>query len=87
VDVAEKAQSIFNDLVPQIQNSAGLTLEISASSNEMDKGAEQINGALMELDKVTQTNSHAADNISQLTQKFASESEELRDSIAYFSIE
>ncbi|MBI9063719.1 MAG: methyl-accepting chemotaxis protein [Marinilabiliaceae bacterium] len=87
VEVAEKAQSIFNELVPQIQNSAALTMEISASSNEMDKGAEQINGALMELDKVTQTNSHAAENISQLTQKFARESEELRDSTAFFSIE
>jgi len=87
VEVAEKAQSIFNELVPQIQNSAGLIMEISSSSNEMDKGADQINGAIMELDKVTQTNSHAAENISQLTQKFASESEELRDSIAYFSLE
>jgi len=87
VEVAEKAQSIFNELVPQIQNSAALTMEISASSNEMDKGAEQINGALMELDKVTQTNSHAAENISQLTQKFARESEELKDSIAYFNID
>lgn len=87
VDVAEKAQEIFNELVPQIQNSAALTMEISASSNEMDKGAEQINGALMELDKVTQTNSHAAENISQLTQKFAGESEELKDSITFFSID
>ncbi|TAJ08097.1 methyl-accepting chemotaxis protein [Marinilabiliaceae bacterium JC017] len=87
MDIAEKSQIIFNELVPQIQDSAGLIMEISAASSEMDKGAEQINGALTELDKVTQTNSNAADKISQLTNKFTEESEGLRQSIAYFSVD
>ncbi|MCU4162825.1 methyl-accepting chemotaxis protein [Carboxylicivirga caseinilyticus] len=84
VEIAEKAQAIFNELVPQIQKSASLTLEISAASSEMDKGSEQINNALMELDKVTQGNSHAAEGISQLTDQFAREAEELQSTISYF---
>lgn len=84
VDIAQNAQTIFNDLVPQIEKSASLTFEISAASNEMDKGAEQINNALMELDKVTQGNSHASESISQLTNQFANEAQDLNEKVSFF---
>lgn len=87
VGIAENAQLIFNDLVPQIEKSASLTLEISAASHEMDKGADQINNALMELDKVTQGNSHASENISQLTNQFANEAQGLNDTVSYFTMD
>lgn len=87
VKVAEQAQGIFNSLVPDIEKSANLIQEISAASAEQGKGGEQINSALLELDKVTQSNSAAAENISVLTQKFAEEAEGMRSAISYFKTE
>jgi len=87
VEVAEQAQGIFNNLVPDIEKSANLIQEISAASAEQGKGAEQINSALLELDKVTQSNSSSAENISVLTQRFAEEADGMRNAIAYFKTE
>jgi methyl-accepting chemotaxis protein len=87
VEVAEEAQGIFNNLVPDIEKSANLIQEISAASAEQGKGGEQINSALLELDKVTQSNSSSAENISVLTQRFAEEADGMRNAIAYFKTE
>jgi len=87
VEVAEEAQGIFNSLVPDIEKSANLIQEISAASAEQGKGGEQINSALLELDKVTQSNSSSAENISVLTQRFAEEADGMRNAIAYFKTE
>jgi methyl-accepting chemotaxis protein len=77
--IAGQAQIIFTGLVSEIQ--------ISAASLEMEKGGQQINSAIMELDKVTQANSDAADKISQLTGKFAREAEALNESVQFFKLD
>lgn len=87
VEVAEKAGSIFTDLVPVIQNSFNLVREISAASNEQDIGANQVNKAISELDKVSQDNASAADNISNLTQEFVNEVRQLQDAISFFKVD
>jgi len=87
VDVAERAGEIFTKLVPDIQKSFDLVREISAASNEQDAGANQVNKAIMELDNVTQTNAEAAENISKLTQDFATEVQQLNEVIKFFNIE
>jgi methyl-accepting chemotaxis protein len=85
--IAEQAQIIFTGLVSQIQSSTAMIMEISAASLEMEKGGQQINSAIMELDKVTQANSDAADKISQLTGKFAREAEALNESVQFFKLD
>ena len=56
VEVAEKAASLLNVIVPNIQKTAELVQEISAASKEQDSGAEQINKAIQQLDQVIQQN-------------------------------
>jgi methyl-accepting chemotaxis protein len=87
VEVAERAGKIFTELVPVIQNSFSLVREISAASNEQDIGASQVNKAIMELDKVSQDNASAADNISNLTQEFVEEVSQLQEAISFFNVE
>ncbi len=87
VEVAERAGKIFTELVPVIQNSFSLVREISAASNEQDIGASQVNKAIMELDKVSQDNASAADNISNLTQEFVQEVLQLQEAISFFKVE
>lgn len=86
VEVAEQAGKIFTDLVPQIKNSFNLVQEISAASNEQEKGAEQVNQAMMELDSLSQGNAGSAEEISKLTEDFVHEVQELQKSISYFKV-
>lgn len=86
VDIAERAGKIFTDLVPVIINSNNLVREISAASNEQDIGANQVSKAIMELDKVSQDNALAADNISNLTREFVDEVAQLQEAIRFFNL-
>lgn len=87
VGVAEQTGKIFTDLVPVIQRASNLVKEISAASNEQDIGANQVNQAVSELDKVSQENANAADNIASLTKEFVDEVEQLQDAISFFKVE
>jgi methyl-accepting chemotaxis protein len=54
VKVSERAGEMLGKLVPDIQRTAELVQEIAAASKEQDTGAEQINRALVQLEKVIQ---------------------------------
>ncbi|MBI5559136.1 MAG: HAMP domain-containing protein, partial [Deltaproteobacteria bacterium] len=56
VAIAETAGEMLNKMLPDIQKTAELVQEISASSKEQDSGAEQINKAIQQLDQVIQQN-------------------------------
>ncbi|PWE01022.1 methyl-accepting chemotaxis protein [Marinilabilia rubra] len=87
VDNARNAMQIFVDLLPKINKSNELVLEISAASKEQDAGATQINNALMELDKVSQMNAQTSENINGMAHEFTDEIEHLQKAISYFSID
>lgn len=86
-EVAERAGNIFSVLVPVIQKSFLLVREISVASTEQDIGASQVNSAILELDKVSQSNAAAADKISTLTENFVDEVEQLKKAISFFNVE
>jgi len=65
--VSEKAGEMLAKLVPDIQKTAELVQEISAASKEQDTGAEQINQALQQLEKVIQQNASASEEMASTT--------------------
>ena len=85
--VAENAGSLLAQLLPDIQQTAELVDEISASGSEQNNGAQQISSAIRQLDKVTQLNSSAAEEISATTGELAIEARRLGDVIAYFRLD
>ncbi len=87
VEVAEKAGSLLKQIVPDIQKTAELVQEISASSNEQNIGAEQINKALQQLDRVIQQNAGASEEMASTAEELASQSEQLTDTIGFFKLE
>lgn len=87
VDNARNAMQIFADLLPKINESSELVLEISAASKEQDAGANQINNALLELDKVSQMNAQTSENINGMAHSFSEEIERLQKAISYFKID
>jgi methyl-accepting chemotaxis protein len=86
VKVATDAGEMLARLVPDIRRTAELVTEISAACREQDIGASQINEAIQQLDKVTQMNAAASDQISSTSEELASQAEDLQHSIAFFRI-
>jgi methyl-accepting chemotaxis protein len=87
VSVATEAGEMLNRLVPDIRKTAELVSEISAACREQDIGAAQINEAIQQLDKVTQTNAGASEEMSATSEELAAQAEELQASIAFFRID
>jgi methyl-accepting chemotaxis protein len=87
VKAAQQAGEMLSRLVPDIRKTAELVSEISAACREQDIGAAQINEAIQQLDKVTQLNSSASEEMAATSEELAAQSEELQTSIAFFQVE
>jgi methyl-accepting chemotaxis protein len=86
VEVAEKAGEMLTRIVPDIQKTAELVQEISASSNEQNIGAEQINKAIQQLDQVIQQNASATEEMASTSEELSSQAEQLQDTIGFFKV-
>jgi methyl-accepting chemotaxis protein len=73
-------------MLPEIEKTAQLVLEISASSNEQSSGADQINNAIQELNTVTQTTASAAEELANSAEDLNSQSEHLKKLMNYFEL-
>ncbi|GFO70837.1 chemotaxis protein [Geomonas limicola] len=87
VGVAVRAGELLASMVPDIQRTADLVQEISASSKEQDSGAIQINKAIQQLDQVIQSNAGASEEMSSTAEELASQSEQLQSTISFFKVE
>ncbi len=85
--VAERAGTLLEKLVPDIQKTADLVQEIAAASQEQSSGATQVNRALQQLDQVIQQNAAASEELASTSQELSSQAEQLQSSIAFFVIE
>ena len=81
-EIAEKAGTMLDKLVPDIQKTSQLVEEISTACREQDTGAEQINGAIQQLDQVIQQNASGAEEMASTSEELASQAELLRDTIS-----
>jgi len=86
VQVAESAGQMLTAILPDIQRTAELVQEISASSKEQDSGAGQINMAIQQLDNVIQQNASAAEEMASTTEELSSQAEQLKGSISFFNL-
>jgi len=77
---------MLNSMLPDIQKTAELVQEISASSREQDSGADQINKAVQQLDSVIQQNASASEQMASTSEELSSQAEQLQDAIAFFRV-
>ncbi|MDY0300370.1 MAG: methyl-accepting chemotaxis protein [Trichlorobacter sp.] len=87
VQVAETAGQMLTAILPDIQRTAELVQEISASSKEQDSGADQINKAIQQLDQVIQQNASAAEELASTTEELTGQAELLKGTISFFHID
>nr|WP_241003991.1 methyl-accepting chemotaxis protein [Magnetospirillum aberrantis] len=87
VKVAQEAGDMLGKLVPDIKKTAELVEEITAACREQDIGADQINQAIQQLDKVTQQNASASEQASATSEELATQAEALQHTIAFFRVD
>lgn len=86
VQVAEKAGELFSRIIPDIQKTAELVQEISASSAEQNTGVDQINNAMQQLNQVIQQNASSAEEMASTAEELNSQSEQLINTMSFFAI-
>jgi methyl-accepting chemotaxis protein len=86
VDVAEKAGTMLQNIVPDIQKTSDLVQEISSACSEQNSGADQINKALQQLDQVIQQNASASEEMASTSEELQSQAAQLQNSIGFFSV-
>lgn len=86
VFVAEKAGTLLQAMVPNIQRTAELVQEIAAASREQDAGSDQITKAIQQLDMVIQQNASAAEEGASTAEELSSQAELMADMIDFFQV-
>ena|GEM_PF-1634184 len=86
VYVAQKSGEMLNQVVPNIQKTADLVQEISASSLEQSSGTEQINSAIQNLNNVVQENAATAEEMAAGAEELNAQAEQLQEVVSFFKI-
>jgi methyl-accepting chemotaxis protein len=87
VQAAEQTGTMLSRLVPDIQKTAELVQEISASSREQSSGADQINMSIQQLNQVVQQNAGAAEEMASTAEELASQADQLQSTISFFKVD
>lgn len=84
VEVAQRAGSMLEEIVPEIRKTSELVEEVSAATREQDSGATQVNEAVMELDKVIQNNASASEELASTAEELAAQATQMSASLSFF---
>jgi len=80
----QKTGKLMLNMVPEVQETSRLVLEITSASIEQSSAADQINNAIQQLSMVTQQNASSAEQLASNAQQLASKAQDLLESISSF---
>ncbi len=86
VTVSGTAGEMLAQLVPDIQKTTDLVMEITAASNEQSSGSAQINNAIQQLDQVIQQNTATAEEMATMAEELTSQARQLQLTMNYFKV-
>ncbi len=87
VKKADMTRELMQNLVPNIKKSADLVEEIMEASIEQANGADQINTALLQMDKVIQDNASSSEQIAAMSEELKNKSDQLAEMVSFFRID
>ncbi len=85
-DLVNKSGDTLQDIVTSVKRVADIVSEISAASTEQLSGIEQVNNAVSQMDRVTQTNASQTQQMSSTSQSLQTQSENLLQLVAEFQL-
>ncbi|MCU4155065.1 methyl-accepting chemotaxis protein [Carboxylicivirga sp. A043] len=84
VELSTKVGEQMNHVAPEVQKTTELVEEISSSSNEQLKGAEQVNSAIQQLSTITQQNASSSEELAASSEQLSSQAENLKQIVSFF---
>ncbi|HEX9243795.1 MAG TPA: methyl-accepting chemotaxis protein [Anaeromyxobacter sp.] len=84
--VSERAGAVLEKMVPDIQRTAALVLEISEAARSQATGAESVTTAISELERVIQQNAASSESLASTAEEIAAQAEELRATVSFFKV-
>lgn len=84
---AEQAGRELETMLPEIDRTAELVQEISATSAEQAQGVNQISTAMHQLDQVTQQNASTSEELAATASALEDQADSLKQQIAFFQLE
>lgn len=87
VRTAASAGTMLQGLVPDIERTSGLVTEITVASRELATGSSQIAISIQQLDRVTQSNTSASEELSASATELAGLANELAETVGFFKVD
>jgi len=86
VDLAERAGSLLDTIVPSIQKTSDLVMEIAAASSEQNSGVGQINSAIGQVSQAVAQNAAASEELASTSEEVSAQALELQSAMGYFRL-
>lgn len=86
VEMAETAGKLLDTIVPSIKKTSDLVQEIAAASEEQSAGVGQINIAMDQLNKITQQNASASEELAATSEEMSGQAIQLQELISFFTV-
>jgi methyl-accepting chemotaxis protein len=87
VEVATRAGTKLDDLVPSIQRSTDFTQEVAAASSEQAAGVAQMNRSMTQVDQITQRNATASEELAAAAEEMSAQADGLRQLSDFFALD
>jgi len=85
-NIAEKMAESLSSIVESVSQAADLVSEIAAASSEQAEGISQVNAGLIQVDRVTQKNTSASDDMSRAAAELEDQAQSVRASLGGFQL-
>jgi len=82
VEITSKVAAALNEIVTKVRQVDELVTEVAGASREQTEGITQINTAVAQMDKVTQSNAATAEESAAAAQELNAQAEVMRQSVA-----
>lgn len=87
IEIAERSGKLLEHVVPNIEKTSRLVMDISNSSKEQNTGAEQINTALQQLSHVIQQNAAVSEELAASSEELLQQADQLKHAVSFFKID
>jgi methyl-accepting chemotaxis protein len=85
--LVNKSGETLTEIVGAVKKVTDIVAEIAAASREQSAGVEQVNKAMIQMDKVTQTNSSQTEELSATAQSLSAHAEQLQSLVGRFRLD
>jgi methyl-accepting chemotaxis protein len=86
-DLSSKAGTVMFETIPEIEKTSNLVSEISLSSEEQSKGANQVNQSIQHLSSLAQRSAASSEELAASAEQLSNQASRLKRSIAFYKLE